>query len=193
MNVRRDPQAYAGMKIGLFGGTFDPAHSGHLHTAHTAMTRLGLDQVWWLVTPQNPLKPKSAPLAERMASVQRLIRGRRMIVTDIETRLGTQYSADTLKALRRRYPGVRFIWVMGADNIGGFHRWRRWREIFHGLPIAIIARGGAARTGPAFARFALGRRYADHALPGTHAPAWTFLMARLDPASSTALRRRKGP
>ena len=192
MNLRRAPQAYAGMKIGLFGGSFDPAHSGHLHTAHTAMTRLGLDQVWWLVTPQNPLKPKSAPLAGRMASVKKLIRGRRMIATDIETRLGTQFSADTLDALRRRYPGVRFVWIMGADNIAGFHRWRRWREIFGALPIAIVARGGAALTGPAFAQFAATRRPPDRALPGTPAPAWTFLMARLDPASSTALRRRTG-
>lgn len=192
MNLRRAPQAYAGMKIGLFGGSFDPAHSGHVHTAHTAMTRLGLDQVWWLVTPQNPLKPKSSPLADRLASARQLIRGRRMVATDIETRLGTQYSADTLKALRKRYPGVRFVWVMGADNIDGFHRWRRWREILRGLPIAIVARGGAARTGPAFAHFAAARRPADRTLPGTRAPAWTFLMARLDPASSTALRRRTG-
>lgn len=189
--MRRDPQAYAGMRVGLFGGTFDPAHSGHMHTATTAMNRLGLDQVWWLATPQNPLKPKSAQLKERMATVRSMLRGNRMRVTDIETRLGVAYSVDTVAALQRRYPGVQFVWIMGGDNIGGFHRWKRWREIFRALPIVVIARGGAARNGPAFRQFAAARRNADRALPGTAVPAWAYISARLDPASSTALRNAR--
>lgn len=196
MNHRRDPQAYPGMKIGLFGGSFDPAHSGHRHTAHMAMTRLGLDQVWWLVTPQNPLKPKSAPLAQRMASARAQLRGRRMRATDIETRLGTQFSADTIAALRKRYPGVRFVWVMGGDNLRGFVRWRNWRAIMRAVPIAVIARekvASRALVSAAFAQFAHGRVPLEHArlLPGTPAPAWTYISGHLDPASSTALRAAK--
>lgn len=181
------------MKIGLFGGSFDPAHSGHLHVAETALRRLGLDQVWWLVTPQNPLKPKSRPLEARMASAAAITRGTRMVVTDIESRLGLRYTADTIAALQRRWPGVKFVWLMGGDNLRGFVRWRRWRDIMRAVPIAIVAREKIASRhldATAFAQFAH-RRVAmldARCLAGTAAPAWTYISGRLDPQSSTALR-----
>ncbi|MGE0044387.1 MAG: nicotinate-nucleotide adenylyltransferase [Hyphomonadaceae bacterium] len=186
------PLAYPGMRIGLLGGTFDPAHEGHAHVAHVAKTRLGLDQVWWLVTPQNPLKPKTTPLKERVASARRLS-ARGDIVTDIETRLSLQYTADVLTALKRRYPGVQFVWVMGADNLETLDRWRRWRAIFRSVPIAIVSRPSArAKTrfsGPV-RQFAAARRPTPSAcaLPAAHAPAWVFLPARYSQANSTALR-----
>ncbi len=193
--MKRDPLAFPGMRVGLYGGSFDPAHSGHLHAANTALHTLGLHQVWWLVTPQNPLKPKSGSLKKRMQSARRQAPGRAHVVTDIESRLGTRYSADTITALQRRYPGVHFVWVMGGDNLCGFHRWRRWREIFHALPIAIVSRERIAARGlkcTAFAHFASTRRpaSASHALPGAKTPAWTYIPARLDPASSTDFRAR---
>ena len=194
MSLRRDPLAFPGMRVGLYGGSFDPAHSGHAHAAKTALHALGLNQVWWLVTPQNPLKPKSGSLASRRGSARAQVRGAGHVVTDIETRLGTQYSADTIAALQRRYPGVHFVWIMGGDNLGAFHRWRRWREIFHALPIAIVSRERIAARGlkgMAFAHFAQARRpaHAAHVLATAKTPAWTYIPARLDPASSTALRR----
>lgn len=190
---RRSPLAFPGMKIGLFGGSFDPAHSGHLHVAETALRRLGLDQVWWLVTPQNPLKPKSRPLEARMASAAAMTRGTRMVVTDIETRLGLSYTADTIAALKGRWPGVQFVWIMGGDNLRGFVRWRRWRDIMRAVPIAIVAREKIASRSldaMAFAQFAHRRVSMLHArrLAGTAAPAWTYIAGRLDPQSSTALR-----
>ena len=119
------------MRIGLFGGSFNPAHHGHAHVAETALRQLGLDKVWWLVTPQNPLKSakETAPLAQRMNSARACAVGPAMVVTDIESRLGTRFSIDLLKKLQRLYPGVRFVWVMGSDNLNNFHHWRRWAEI----------------------------------------------------------------
>ena len=187
------PRAYPGMRIGLFGGSFDPAHRGHAHVARTAAKRLGLQRVWWLVSPQNPLKPRSGPLAERIESARAQAKGPRMIVTDLETRLGLRFTADTLAALRRRCPGVRFVFVMGEDNMAGFHRWRRWPAIFARAPIAIVPRpkaGARARMGKAFQRFAAARR-STGALDA--APAWALLSARHDPSNSTALRARGRP
>ena len=123
------PVAYPGMKIGLFGGSFDPAHEGHAHVAETALKRLQLDKVWWLVSPQNPLKPKSSPFAKRVASAQAQAHGRAMDVTDIEQRLGCAYTYQTLRALKRLYPGVQFFLIMGADNLANFRKWRNWREV----------------------------------------------------------------
>ena len=112
-----------GMRVGLFGGSFNPAHDGHAHVAETAALRLGLDKVIWLVSPQNPLKSShgTPPLAERLASARRVSRGRRQIVTDAESRMGSQYTLDTLRILKARFPGVKFVWIMGADNLAGFH------------------------------------------------------------------------
>src|SRR5512147_2362788 len=128
------PLAYPGMKIGLFGGSFDPAHAGHAHVAETALKRLDLDRVWWLVTPQNPLKPKSSPFAARMRSAQAQAHGSKMIVTDLEQRLGCRFTYETIRALKARYPGVAFFLVMGADNLRHFRQWRKWREVAEAVP-----------------------------------------------------------
>ncbi|GAA0616069.1 nicotinate-nucleotide adenylyltransferase [Brevundimonas kwangchunensis] len=194
-----------GMAVGLFGGSFNPAHDGHAHVAETAMRRLGLDRVVWLVSPQNPLKDtrESAPLADRMASAEHAARlaasGPAMIISDVETRMGTQWTVDTLRALVARHPGVRFVWLMGSDNLASFHRWRGWTDIMRLMPMAVIARPGSlldSRTAPAAARFAGARVAADKAklLPDLEAPAWTYLTAPLNHRSSTALRQaaRKG-
>ena len=188
-----------GMAVGLFGGSFNPAHDGHAHVAETAMRRLGLDRIVWLVSPQNPLKDArdSAPLAERMASARAAARlaadGRAMVVSDFETRAGTQWTVDTLRALTARHPGVRFVWLMGSDNLASFHKWRGWTDIMRMMPMAVIARPGSqldSRTAPAAARFASARVPAARArlLPDLDAPAWTYLTAPLNPRSSTALR-----
>jgi nicotinate-nucleotide adenylyltransferase len=175
--MRRDlPLAYPGMKIGLFGGSFDPAHEGHRHVAETALKRLGLDRIWWLVSPQNPLKPKSGPFAKRMKSAQAAARGWRMVVTDLEKRLRCGYTYETLRSLKQLYPGVCFYLVMGADNLANFRKWRNWREVANSVPVVIVSRPG---VGP------------NERL---NAPKdWIFLSARHHPHSSTALRRGKRP
>lgn len=189
-----------GMAVGLLGGSFNPAHDGHAHVAETAMRRLGLDRVVWLVSPQNPLKDarESAPLAERMASARaaadQAASGPAMIVSDVETRMGTQWTIDTLRALTARHPGVRFVWLMGSDNLASFHRWKGWTDIMRLMPVAVVARPGwllDSRTAPAAARFAGARVPAEKArlLAGMEAPAWTYLVAPLNPRSSTALRQ----
>ena len=188
-----------GMAVGLFGGSFNPAHDGHAHVAETAMRRLGLDRVVWLVSPQNPLKDArdSAPLAERMASARAAAKlaadGRAMVVSDFETRAGTQWTVDTLRALTARHPGVRFVWLMGSDNLASFHKWRGWTDIMRMMPMVVIARPGSlhhSRTAPAAARFAKARVPTSQArlLADLEAPAWTYLTAPLNPRSSTALR-----
>ena len=189
-----------GMSVGLFGGSFNPAHDGHAHVAETALRRLGLDRVVWLVSPQNPLKDArdSAPLDERMASAAHAARlaasGPSMIVSDVETRMGTQWTIDTLRALVARHPGVNFVWLMGSDNLASFHRWRGWTDIMRLMPMAVIARPGSlldSRTAPAASRFADARVPAQKArrLASMPAPAWTYLTAPLNPRSSTALRQ----
>jgi nicotinate-nucleotide adenylyltransferase len=165
------PVAYPGMKIGLFGGSFDPAHDGHAHVAETALRRLGLDRVWWLVSPQNPLKPKSSPIEQRLASARAIADGGQMVVTDLESRLGCAFTYQTLRHLKRLYPGVRFTLVMGADNLANFRNWRNWREVARAVPIAIVSRPGA------------GPRLRMAAPKG-----WSYLNARHNFHSSTALR-----
>jgi nicotinate-nucleotide adenylyltransferase len=168
------PLAYPGMRIGLFGGSFDPAHSGHAHVAETALKRLQLDRVWWLVSPQNPLKPKSGPFETRMASARAHAHGPDMVVSDFEKRFGCTYTYMTLRLLRRLYPGVTFVLIMGADNLAHFHKWRRWREVARVAPVAIVSRPGA---GPR---------------ERLNAPKnWVFLNARHHGQSSSTLRKRK--
>jgi len=186
-----------GMTVGLFGGSFNPAHDGHAHVAETALQRLDLDRVVWLVSPQNPLKDtaQTAPLAERLASARMWAPGPRMIVSDFETRAGTRWTIDTLRALKARHPGVRFVWLMGSDNLESFHRWRGWTDIMRMMPVAVIARPGSlleSRAAPAARRFAGHRVAATEArlLARMQAPAWTYLTAPLNPSSSTALRGR---
>jgi nicotinate-nucleotide adenylyltransferase len=147
MNWLRPPGPIApGLRIGLLGGSFNPAHEGHLYVGEVALKRLRLDYVWWLVATQNPLKPLAsmAPLKKRLAAARALAsRDPRLIVTDIERHLGTCYTIDTLRALTRRFPGVRFVWLMGSDNLEQFHRWRRWEEIAALVPIAVVLRPGS--------------------------------------------------
>lgn len=186
------------MRVGLFGGSFNPAHEGHAHVAETAERRLRLDRVVWLVSPQNPLKStdETADLADRMAGARRLANDRGMIVSDAESRLGSQYTIDVVRALKARYPRVKFVWIMGADSLAGFHRWRGWTEIMREIPVAVISRPGAAlkaRFSPAARRFARFRKPSTLAplLADTPPPAWVFLVGRFNFQSSTALREHQ--
>jgi nicotinate-nucleotide adenylyltransferase len=193
------PLAFAGQRIGLMGGTFDPPHAGHAVCAVTALRRLQLDQLWWMVTPGNPLKDRDGlpPLADRMAASQRLAADPRVKVTGFEAALGTPYTYETLRCVTRRFPGAHFVWVMGADNLAGFHRWQRWRDIARLVPMAIVDRPGwrlAALASPAalgLARFRVPEGLAGR-LPGMAPPAWTLLSTRLSKASSTVLRADAG-
>lgn len=192
------PPSRPGQVIGLLGGSFDPPHSGHLHISREALRRFGLDRLWWLVSPGNPLKSRGpAPLAERMAAARALIRHPRVVVTDIEARLGTRATADTLAALRRRYPGVRFVWLMGADNLAQLHLWRDWRHIMETVPVGVLARPGeriSARMSPAARAYRADRisAQASHLLARAAPPAWCFVNVAMRPDSSTAIRARTG-
>lgn len=186
-----------GMRVGLFGGSFNPAHPGHAHVAETALVRLGLDRVIWLVTPGNPLKQGQAraPLAARVRSAEAQARGPSMIVSDAEARIGSRFTLDTLRVLKARYPRVRFVWIMGADNLSSFHAWRGWADILETVPVAIVARPGAllkSRFAPTAVRFAHARvpSRAARTLAERTPPSWVYLNARLNFASSTALRAR---
>lgn len=192
------PPAALGQSVGLLGGSFDPAHSGHVHITHEALRRFGLDRLWWLVSPGNPLKARGpAPLEDRMARARALMRHPRVTVTDIEARLGTRATADTLSALRAVYPGVRFVWLMGADNLAQLHRWRNWETIMETVPLGVLARPGdriSARMSPA------ARIYRHARLPGqasqllgrAQAPAWCFVNVPMLDVSSTAIRASGG-
>ena len=187
-----------GMRVGLYGGSFNPAHEGHAHVAETARRRLGLDRVIWLVSPQNPLKSshETASLAERMEGVRRVVSGRSMIVSDAETRLGSQYTIDTIRALKARFPGVDFVWIMGADSLATFHRWRGWTQIMAEVPVAVVSRPWISlksRSSPAARRFGSARVSLLEAklLPGAKPPRWVFLTGPLNFQSSTALRARQ--
>lgn len=191
----KPPPAYPGMTIGLMGGSFNPPHAGHLHISRIALNRLGLDRLWWLVTPGNPLKNRSgnASFARRLARAEALAQHPRIDVTGFEAARASVYTADMLGFLTRRFPGVRFIWVMGADNLVTFHHWRNWRDIMALAAIAVIDRPGyryGARAGKAARCFA--HAYVDESdCRGLHRyqpPAWTFLNAPLSGLSSTELR-----
>jgi nicotinate-nucleotide adenylyltransferase len=186
-----------GMRVGLFGGSFNPAHEGHAHVAETARRRLDLDRVIWLVSPQNPLKPRheTADLSERMAGARALATHRDMIISDAESRLGSQYTIDTIRALKARFPGVKFVWIMGADSLATFHRWRGWTQIMREAPVAVVSRPWISlksRFSPAAVRFRAFRLPSHRArlLPDTRPPAWVFLRGRFNFQSSTALRER---
>ncbi len=180
------------------GGSFDPPHDGHVVVAETALRRLGLSRVWWLITPGNPLKDHDglAPLNERMEAARKLAPDPHFIMTAFETELGTPYTAATLAFLKRRFPATRFVWVMGADNLATFHNWQHWRQIADTFPIAVVDRPGWHL--PALAQTAahvLGPNRIPEAAAKTlcrrRPPAWTFLTMRLSTLSSTSLRRRK--
>ena len=192
--MRRTPFARPGQVIGLLGGSFDPAHEGHVHITREAMKRFGLTRVWWLVSPGNPLKSRGpAPLGQRMARAQAIMRDPRVTVTDIEARLGTRYTAQTLAQLKARYPGARFVWLMGADNLAQFHRWQDWTWIMENVPVGVLARPHdriSARMSPAarvYRRDRISGR-ASQLLGRSDAPAWCFVNVAMSRQSSTAIR-----
>jgi nicotinate-nucleotide adenylyltransferase len=192
----RDGPGKALKRVGLLGGSFNPAHGGHRRVSLFARDALGLDEVWWLVSPGNPLKPKAgmAPLAARLGSAIRRARGAPIRPSAIEREIGTRYTVDTLRALVRRYPKVRFVWLMGSDNLAQFHRWKDWRGIARTMPIAVIARPGydsAAATNPAavwLGRYRRSPASLTHRA-GWSAPALIHLRFDPDPRSATAIRR----
>ncbi|MCK0197870.1 nicotinate-nucleotide adenylyltransferase [Ancylobacter sp. 6x-1] len=196
----RFPAVTPGFRIGLYGGSFNPAHEAHRQVSLLALRRLGLDQVWWLASPGNPLKDNSAlpSLRERLALAGAVSRHPALLPTGIEVRLGTRYTRDTVAALVRRYPQVRFVWVMGADNLAGFHRWQRWRDIAGLVPIAVVDRPGAtfpamaARAAHALARWRIPERDAS-TLADRRPPAWVFLHGLKSPLSSTLIRATTHP
>jgi len=189
------PPAAQGMSIGLFGGSFNPPHAGHSHVAEVALTRLKLDRIWMMVTPGNPLKEQAGlpDLATRIRATRRLVHDPRIIVTGFEATLGSPYSWVTVRHLQQTFPHVRFVWIMGADNLAGFHRWQHWRRIAATLPIAVVDRPGstlAAHSSPAAAMLMRNRLSEGETalLKSKPAPAWIFVHARHNPLSSTALR-----
>ena len=186
-----------GLKIGLFGGSFNPAHDGHLHLAQTALTSLQLDEVWWLVSPQNPLKPAQPSYETRADTVKALPLARRMKLSRLEIDSGTRFTVDMVRKAQKLNPNTRFVFLMGADNFSQFPRWKSWREIMASVPIAIIARPSKAgeplfkaRLGQAATMYR-GARISEahsHMLPTLKAPAWTYITSPLNRLSSSAIR-----
>ncbi|MEL6232901.1 MAG: nicotinate-nucleotide adenylyltransferase [Pseudomonadota bacterium] len=188
--------AYPGMTVGLLGGSFDPPHAGHVHITRQALAAFGLHRVWWLVSPGNPLKPQGpAALTRRVRAARAVIDHPRVDVTDIEARLGTRYTAQTLRALRTRFPGLRFVWLMGADNLAQFHRWEDWQDILRMVPVGVLPRPGAqiaAGLSPAARAFSAARLPASGAaaLAAAAPPAWVLLHGAMRDISSSAIRAR---
>ena len=184
-------------RIGILGGSFNPAHGGHRRVSVAALERLGLDEVWWLVSPQNPLKSSDgmAALAARVASAKLQARHPRVKVLALEAELGTRYAVDTVRALQRHFPASRFVWLMGADNLAELHRWHDWRRFARSVPIAVFARPGyslLSRSSPAMAWLRRWTRSARGARGWTRwtLPAIVLFDIRLDPRSATAIRGR---
>jgi nicotinate-nucleotide adenylyltransferase len=187
------------MRVGILGGSFNPAHSGHRHVAKLARRLLRLDQVWLLVSPGNVLKPTQgmAPLRDRLASARVLADGRHVVATGIEATLGTRYSIDTLHRLQQRFPKVEFVWLMGADILEQLPRWRRWQEFIRRVPIAVLPRPSynhRALAGQAARRFRPARQSGRRSsvLPAIRPPAWSFLVSPQTSVSASAIRAGKG-
>jgi len=196
----RNGSAFSGLTIGLLGGSFNPAHDGHLAMSLYALKQMRLDQVWWLVSPQNPLKSSvdMAALSSRMESARRLAQHHpRFIVTDIETALGTRYTADTVRLLKKRFPKTRFVWLMGADNLRQIPKWQNWEEIFNQVPVAVFRRPtypAGRGLGRAASRFDGAWNVASQAQNVAHgrnhdSPAWILLDNKLNYTSSTKIRK----
>ncbi|MFY0692511.1 MAG: nicotinate-nucleotide adenylyltransferase [Paracoccaceae bacterium] len=188
------PWAGAGQTVGLLGGSFDPPHAGHVHITREALKRFGLDRVWWLVSPGNPLKTRGpAALETRLAAARALVDHPNVTVTGLEARIGTRYTAETLARLRALYPHLNFVWLMGADNLASFHHWQDWQAIMANIPVGVIARPGdriSARRSVAAQRFAASRLpgNASHLLGRCEAPCWCFINVPLSDVSSTEIR-----
>ncbi|MGR3838973.1 MAG: nicotinate-nucleotide adenylyltransferase [Cognatishimia sp.] len=190
------PYLRPGMTVGLLGGSFDPPHAGHVHITREALKRFGLDRVWWLVSPGNPLKSRGpAGMDARLRAARQLMVHPKVHISDFEARAGTRYTAETLAALQARYPGVRFVWLMGADNLAQFHLWKDWQAIMEAFPVGVLARPGdriAARTAKAANVFAHakipGRQ--SRRLAQSEAPAWCFVNVPMRDISSTELRAK---
>ena len=187
-----------GMRIGLFGGSFNPPHEAHRAVSLLAIKKLQLDRLWWLVTPGNPLKDTRGlpPLDERIAQAAALADHPRIDVSGFEAVIGTKYSCDTIRFILNEAPGAHFVWIMGADNLKNFHHWKNWRDIFLMLPVAVVDRGGLslqAGSGPAAISFARARIPESRAsiLPGLQPPAWTYLRGVKSDLSSTAIREAR--
>ena len=193
------PARPPGRTIGLLGGSFNPAHEGHRHISLLALRRLGLHEVWWLVSPQNPLKPRAGMAAfdERLAAAKSAAGDRRLRVSDIERRLGSCYSVDTVARLRQRFPRLRLVWIVGADNLPTLAEWRRWPALFRALPVAVIDRwpysrfASVVKPAKRFARRRMAERRA-RGLARCKPPAWMVIHGPLHPASATALRAAGG-
>jgi len=185
-------------RVGLLGGSFNPAHAGHLELSRLAIRKLELDQVWWLVSPQNPLKSEQgmAPLQKRIADAEKVADDARINVTGIEAELGTRYTADTLVALKETFPTARYVWLMGADNLVQIHKWRDWSRIFHTVPVAVFARPTyslRAEQAKAAKRFARSRipSYKAARLADKKPPAWVLFKRPLNPLSATQIRHQE--
>ncbi len=185
------------LRIGLLGGSFNPAHAGHVHISQEACKRLGLDAIWWIVSPANPLKDPAtlAPFDVRCRYALRQAASHAHIhVSDMEERCGIRYTVDTLKLIRRRFPRHHFVWLMGSDNLAGFHRWKRWEEIAALVPVAVMDRGSATHRASRMrfaTRYAARRRPAS-TLAGAAPPAWNVVFIRRHPESATHLRKILG-
>ena len=183
-------------RIGLLGGSFNPAHRGHRHISLQALRALGLDELWWLVSPGNPLKEGAkdmAPFEARIASARRMARGARIRVSDIERRAGTRFTVDTVRLLKRRHPTHRFIWLLGSDTLPNFHLWRDWRGLAREVPIAVIRRAGYDSAARAACAMGWLRRFVHPSSQASHwtewsAPAIVILRLSPDPTSATAVR-----
>ncbi len=193
-----EPIAAANMRIGLFGGSFNPAHGGHLHISRTALERLQLDRVWWLLSPQNPLKEAKdyAPYAQRAQSAREVIDIPEIELSFFEHEQKITYSVDTIRQILQLYAGVKFVWLMGADAFAGLDRWKDWRVIVETIPIAVFNRPDFAKpaleskAAQLYAEFRLAEEDAA-LLPGKSAPAWCFINQPVDYTTSTAIRAQK--
>lgn len=186
----------AGMRVGVLGGSFDPPHAGHLHLSSEALKRFGLDRVIWLISPGNPLKTDApASFERRMAAAHRIVDHPRIAVSDFEARAGSRYTAESLAKMQLHWPGVRFTWLMGADNLANFHLWQDWRQILLRVPVGVMARPGARLS----ARFSMAAQVfggsrlpsgASHLLGGAEPPCWCFVNIPMRQESSSAIRAR---